>query len=137
MVFTNVATWYWGHAHFGPYSLTFLDILHLDSSPERISVYIAKNGVILGVECIGATVRPYGANSEFPPLAGDGNPTGWIVTADLGGQGVFEAKLATRLEVAGYPALYSRVLSDVSGGFKGKTQYSGIGMNEQFTFATS
>lgn len=94
---------------------------------------MSKNGVLLATDCVHGSARPFGANSEYPPLGGDGVPTGWNVTADLGAEGVIEVAVTTRF-VFEDNSLYLRVLSDVSGGIKGKTQrWSGTALNEQFT----
>lgn len=100
---------------------------------ERVSAYVAKDGGIVDAQCSGLQVRPYGANSEFPPTAGGGDPDGFIVTVDLGAGGVLEANVTRKLTLVSAEGVYSRYLSGVVGGLKGDSSFSGVGVNEEFT----
>lgn len=140
-IFTGVASWYWGHARFGPYSFVWFDILNTDGS-ENAGAYIAQfssngggGGKIVAIDCNGPTTkaRPFGKNAAYPPYAGGGVPTGWTVTAELGKEGTLEVKVTTKLVVANEGGEYIRVLSDVSAGIKGeKARWTGSGINEAF-----
>ncbi|KAL4780297.1 hypothetical protein BJX76DRAFT_49533 [Aspergillus varians] len=79
---STVGSWYWGHGRVGPYSVVWFDFL----SPEKesfVSAYVSRDNEIVVARCDGITVRPFGENSTYPPLASTGNPNGFKINIEL------------------------------------------------------
>jgi hypothetical protein len=135
-ILSTINSWYWGHAHFGDYSLVWFDVLDTKGD-EHVSAYLSKDHKILTAKCSGITARPYGPNSTYPPHAGSVDPTGYNIDVYLGkAGGTLEVKLTRKLTVDSIPGLYSRFLSTVEAGFAGsKEKWTGVALNEEFTLA--
>ncbi|KAF2099636.1 hypothetical protein NA57DRAFT_55587 [Rhizodiscina lignyota] len=125
------SSYYWGLTQLGPYTLVWFDVFDL-SGVEHVSSYVAANGAIIVAEKGSNTVVPFGANDEFPPHAGDGDPTGFNITVDLGKEGILEATVTAEVVLAEVEGLFTRWISKAEGGIKGGTQYEGPAMNEEF-----
>jgi hypothetical protein len=130
------SSWYWGHANFGPYTLVWFDALST-AGVEYVSSYITSNGVVLAASNAAGsiTVRPFGANSDYPPKITTGTPTGFTISATLSTGQTFVAN-ATIGVVAYNNGAYGRYSGAVTGGIQGGVQYSGKGLWEQFKFAS-
>ncbi|KAL7929170.1 hypothetical protein V8C35DRAFT_200216 [Trichoderma chlorosporum] len=76
-------SWYWGHGRAGPYSVVWFDYLAVDGT-EYISSYVARDGKILNAACEGIKVRPFGANSTYPPTPTTGSPSGYDIELLVG-----------------------------------------------------
>lgn len=129
-----VSSWYWGHAHLGPYSLVWFDTLDA-SSTEYFSGYIAINGTVLSSSCgtDAVTVRPWGANDTYPPTATSGIMQGIEVVFELDDGTTLSANVTTGTIVMDYDdSVYIRALGSVVGGLEGGESYEGRAMFEQF-----
>ncbi|KAH7305954.1 hypothetical protein B0I35DRAFT_443570 [Stachybotrys elegans] len=63
-----VQWWYWGHGRAGPYSAVWFDAFDREGN-EHVSGYVLKDGEVVFSSCDAGSVvvRPWGANSLFPP----------------------------------------------------------------------
>lgn len=133
---TTTKFWYWGHAHLGPYSVVWFDAVDA-AGVEHFSGYVAKDGRVLLASCAvnSTTVRPWGANSQYPPKIGTGVMEGLEVRFDLGRGETFVANVTTKA-VAVNLGPYVRTTGTVTGGVLGcgKT-YEGATLFEEFKFA--
>jgi hypothetical protein len=131
------SAWYWGHASLGPYSIVWFDAFD-KAGVEYFSGYVAKDGKVLLGSC-GANavvVRPWGANSEFPPKMGTGIMQGVEMTFDLGHGKTFWANVTTTATVIDI-GVYVRTLGTVTGGLNGckkEETYHGASLFEEFKF---
>ncbi|KIW04832.1 uncharacterized protein PV09_04015 [Verruconis gallopava] len=90
-----VQSWYWDHGRVGPYSIVWFDALET-SGNEYVSGYVADDDQIVAVCSAGSVVvRPYGANSEYPPTVSSGVPEGFIIVIDLWDAGLFNITATT------------------------------------------
>lgn len=129
-----VSSWYWGHAHLGPYSLVWFNTIDLDGN-EYFSGYVAENGTALLASCIeeAVTARPWGFNDTYPPTATSGIMQGIEVTFDLSDGTKLSANVTTGTIVMDYEnSVYIRALGSVTGGINGGALYEGRAMFEQF-----
>ncbi|KAH6974316.1 hypothetical protein BKA56DRAFT_449319, partial [Ilyonectria sp. MPI-CAGE-AT-0026] len=79
-----VYSWYWGHAHIGPYSVVYFDIVNADLS-EHVCGYLAKGEQIISKTCTkNVTARPTGGNATFPPTAASDVATGFHLDFSTG-----------------------------------------------------
>lgn len=121
---TAVSSWYWGHAHVGPYSLVWFDAI--DSlGVEHFSGYVTEDGAVLGSSCAtnAVTVRPWGANDAYPPKLLTGTMEGIEAVFQLTDGSTLVANVTTGLEVVNAVA-YIRTLGTVEATV-GNTTYSG------------
>lgn len=101
---------------------------------KYVSSYAALNGSIIASSCSGVRVRPWGHNSEYPPLATSGPPEGFYVQLDVGSGQVLEANVTGKLLTV--PAvLYRRWVGSLTGGIRGSTVYQGVALYEQFAIS--
>lgn len=130
----TVKSWYWGHGRLGPYSLVWFDTVTLDGK-EHFSSWVTKEDKIVSQNCTPGSivVRPWGANSEFPPPTGADAPSGYTVRYDMGMEGVLLAKF-TQEAVVQNADFYKRMIGSISGGIVGGEQYKGRALCEQFQF---
>ncbi|KAH8816958.1 hypothetical protein F5884DRAFT_748434 [Xylogone sp. PMI_703] len=110
----SLATWYWGHARFGPFSIVWLDALSVD-----------------GTESSALKVRPFGGNSAYPPTETFSNPEGFSIVYDLGDHGILEAKVTIGLQQVN-TTTYARYTGPISGRMQGGKTYSGKAFFEQY-----
>ena len=127
------SSWYWGHGRLGPYSIVWFDALDW-SGNEYVSGYVTKGSTVLEASCTSGavTVRPYGANSAYPPIAGTNPPTGYDINFNLGSAGTFNVTSV----VAGVQILvpnYGRYIGPISGTIGG-VNYTGTALYEEFKF---
>lgn len=131
-----VQSWYWGHAYLGPYSIVWFDAQSRDGS-EYFSSYITENGKVLKTSCSerASVVRPWGANSTYPPVPATGPPQGFAIDFDLGEDRRFSANITNELMTletrGGY---YQRFIGPVTGGIVGEETFEGKGLWEQFKY---
>lgn len=126
--------WYWGHAHLGPYSIVWFDALNLEGQ-EYVSGYVAENGKVLEASSVSkaVVVRPWGANSTYPPTVTTGPTEGLEIEFSLDDGTTLVANVTTGVtlvEVTGY----IRNIGTVEGGVQGEELYTGTALFEQFAF---
>ena len=132
--FSEVRSWYWGHAHLGPYSIVWFDALSLVGE-EYFSAYVAREGEILTGSCQEniVVVRPWGGEDTYPPPPNAKYPQGFEVTfADVEGK---ELRVnVTNVDVViPYGKVYDRIIGTVQGGFVGESEiWTGVAQYEQF-----
>jgi len=125
----DLGNWYWGHAHFGPYSIVWFDMMDITGVEHQLG-YVAKNGVAIANSCGAMAVRPTGANSAYPPVPGL-LPTGFHITYPMGSAGTLQVNITNYNSIVDYPDLYTRWVGNVVGGVIGQTMYTGIGLYEE------
>lgn len=127
-----VNTWYWGHAHLGPYSIVFFDATD-SSGVESFSGYVVKDGEVLESSCSATSVlvRPWGANDAYPPVLFSAPAQGVLVTFELDDGTKFVANITTGLPIISV-LLYNRMLGTVEGGVEGGEVYTGRALFEDF-----
>lgn len=132
-----VTTWYWGHAHVGPYSIVWFDALDADGI-EHFSGYVAEGGSILETSCAddSVLVRPWGANDAYPPLVTTGIMQGIEATFLLADGSTLVANITTGLEVV-YNGVYLRTLGSVEATYCGETYTGGRALFEEFKFLSA
>ncbi|KAK7059644.1 hypothetical protein R3P38DRAFT_2679231, partial [Favolaschia claudopus] len=125
---THVASWYWGHAHVGPYSLVWFDFLDRTGT-EYVSAYLAKNGKIIMATCAAdsISVRP-NDGSAFPPVLSTPNPAGYHISLK---QGRMEADVQLVRDLVDPTPAYGRFIGAVAARIDGK-EFSGMAVCEQF-----
>lgn len=129
-----VGSWYWGHAHVGPYSLVWFDTLDL-AGVNYVSGFVARDGEVLVSSCAegAVSVRPWGENSAYPPTVASGVMQGIEVVFALGDGTVLSANVTRGTIVMDYEeSVYIRALGSVEGGLEGGEVYQGRGVFEQF-----
>lgn len=132
----TVSSWYWGHAHVGPYSIVWFDAID-SAGTEHFSGYVAEAGSILESSCgVGAvSVRPWGVNDEYPPLASTGVMQGLEATFKLEDGSILAANITTGTVVINN-GVYVRTLGSVEAGIIGGTIYTGgRTLFEEFKFS--
>ncbi|RKL26372.1 hypothetical protein BFJ72_g13768 [Fusarium proliferatum] len=127
-------TWYWGHGRVGPYSLVWFDAVD-KSGKEYFSSWITKGDKVLTQSCAchSVTVRPWGKNSQYPPIPGLAGPSGFNIRYDMGNGKAFTANFthgATQLDTANY----QRFTGPITGGIEGKKKHKGMALCEQFKY---
>lgn len=129
----STSQWYWGHAHLGPYSIVWFDALDL-AGEEYFSGYVAENGKVIETSCAAqaVVVRPWGANSTYPPTMTTGRMEGLGVEFDLGNGTTLVANVTTGT-ILTENAVYLRTLGTVEGGIDGGEVYTGRALLERFT----
>jgi hypothetical protein len=132
---TAVSSWYWGHAHVGPYSIVWFDAVD-SSGVEYYSGYVTEEGSVLESSCAAnaVVVRPWGANDAYPPLVTTGTMQGIEAVFLLDDGSTLVANITTGLEVIN-AGVYIRTLGDVEA-IVGNTSYSGgRALFEEFKFS--
>jgi len=132
--FEAVSSWYWGHAHLGPYSIVWFDALDY-ANTEYVSAYLAKDGQLVSSSCNkgSVTARPFGGEDTYPPPHNNKSPKGWeIVFGDLSGQD-FKVFVTVADITIPYKNVYDRYIGTAEGGFENET-WSGVAEFEQFKF---
>ncbi|KAJ7749630.1 hypothetical protein B0H16DRAFT_1461039 [Mycena metata] len=107
---THIASWYWGRGRLGPYSLVWWDVL-------------SRTGV------------EFQRNSTYPPVLSTGNPSGYHVDLDLGGNGKLELDLTVLAPLIALNPEYARFVGNMSGSITGgrKTErLIGMALFERF-----
>ncbi|KAL6823680.1 hypothetical protein V8C40DRAFT_248574 [Trichoderma camerunense] len=99
-------SWYWGHGRAGPYSVVWFDFLAVDGT-EYKSSYVARDGKILNAACEGIKVRPFGANSTYPPTTTTGSPSGFNIELLVGHENT-QAKATVTHEFLNVPGAIQR-----------------------------
>ncbi|KAJ7318403.1 hypothetical protein DFH08DRAFT_892483 [Mycena albidolilacea] len=142
---SRVASWYWGHARLGPYSLVWFDYLDL-AGAEHVSVYLARDNKIVGASCAlgSVVVRPAG-NTTYPPTLGTPRPEGYRVSVELdgaetSGAGKVELELTATVTapLVGANPAYARSMGTVTGVISGGAdseaagKLEGVALFEQF-----
>lgn len=130
----SVSSWYWGHARLGNYSLVWFDTLS-ETATEYFSGYVALDGEVLLSSCDEGvvTVRPWGANSTYPPTVSSGMMEGVEVVFELEGGERLVANVTRGTTVMDYlDSVYIRALGSVTGGLEGGEELVGRGVFEQF-----
>jgi hypothetical protein len=134
--FSAVQSWYWGHARLGPYSLVWFDALTY-TAKEYFSAYVVKDGEVVESTCKknSVVVRPWGANSEYPPQVTSGPPEGLGLVFDLGKKdGALVVNVTSDLVVLD-AVVYQRFIGSVHGCFeKSGKCFGGRTLYEQFKF---
>jgi hypothetical protein len=129
----NVASWYWGHARLGPYSLVWFDFLAV-TGIEYVSLYLSKNGQIISSSCTpgSLTVRPWGGDATYPPKVGSGFPAGFGIKANLGGGQTASFNVTSITQGLEITSLYTNWLGSVEGVVEGKSYTGGAALYEEF-----
>lgn len=112
----------------------WFDYLATDNT-RHVSSYIARNGAILSSSCTADSVivRPYGANSAYPPHSSTGPPDGFHVDFTLTDGRVFNVTVAAQELIANGHDLYYRWTGNVTGQFDGGRRITrGEAVMEQF-----
>jgi hypothetical protein len=122
---STFSSWYWGHGRAGPYSVVWFDLLTVNGTEYRSS-YVAHCGKILNAACDGIKVRPFGANSSYPPTPTTGSPSGYDIEL-LVGPDITTAKATVTHEFLNAPGLIQRWI----GSFE-ILGYKGTALFEQF-----
>lgn len=136
--FTSViGSWYWGHAHLGDYSLVWFSVL-TPTGANPVSTYVSKDHKILTASCNAGsiTVRPTGANDEYPPSAGNPPPGGYTISTVIEDEGrkVLNASVDVSAVVAstGPTGLYYRMIGSIKGSIEHGPELTGVALFEQF-----
>jgi hypothetical protein len=119
----------------GPYSIVWFDAID-SAGTEHFSGFVSEAGSILESSCEAAavTVRPWGANDEYPPLATTGIMQGVGATFLLADGSTFVANITTGLPVVSQ-GIYVRTLGTVEAGIVGGEFYTeGRALFEEFKF---
>lgn len=132
--FTNVNSWYWGHARLGPYSIVWFDALDI-AGKEHYSSYVAKDGQIVDGSCAKGAVkaRPWGGEDKYPPPHNKKVPKGFeVVFPNVEGK-EFRVNVTTAEVVLPAKSFYDRFIGVVEGGFAGESEtWSGVAEYEEF-----
>ncbi|KUI56178.1 hypothetical protein VP1G_03512 [Cytospora mali] len=128
----SASQWYWGHARLGPYSLVWFDALDI-TGQEYFSGYVAQDGKVLEASCVSeaVVVRPWGANSTYPPTLTTGPMQGLELEFNLGDGKTLAANVTTGdilVQITGY----LRTIGTIEGGIKGEKSYTGRALFEEF-----
>lgn len=126
-----VQSWYWGHFTLGPYTVVVFDGISAQNGDEYAVGYVSLNDVELVSACgVGtAIIRP--VNGTWPAHAGDAPATELTITVPLSNGQTLNANATYAAFDQTDPGLYYRGLVDVTG-YVGTSNYTGIGMFEQF-----
>ena len=122
-----VSTWYWGHAHFGPWTVVFFNGTTALGEPFS-DAYVAKDGKIVTTSCQKGSVL------AEPTLNLLGNVESLLVRIPLPDKSLLAVDIVADSINIEYPLVYSRYLIKASGGVQGEEQYTGgVGTLEHFT----
>ncbi len=129
----NVASWYWGHARIGRYSLVWFDFLSVNGT-EYVSLYLSKANRIIVSSCTPGSikVRPWGGDDTYPPKVESGLPAGFGIEANLG-RGK-SASFNVTIGMVGLDAapVYNKWIGSVEGVVEGVHYEDGTALLEQF-----
>jgi hypothetical protein len=128
----SVYTWYWGHGRVGPYSITWFDAVD-PAMTEHVSGYVAKEGQVLGISCAprALSVRPWGANSEYPPVASTGLMQGLYARYQLDDGSILGVNITTGTVVFYSAGFSARMLGTLEGGIEGLNEtFRGVALYE-------
>ncbi|KAH8668589.1 hypothetical protein BX600DRAFT_548910 [Xylariales sp. PMI_506] len=133
---TATSSWYWGHAYVEPYSIVWFDAIDAVGT-EHFSGYVAKNGAVIASSCAAdaVVVRPWGANSDYPPKPTSGIMQGVEATFDLGAEGTLVANVTTALVLVDAEPFYVRTIGTVVAGLVGGSTCKGKAVFEEFKIA--
>ncbi|KAL5342498.1 hypothetical protein BJX70DRAFT_355952 [Aspergillus crustosus] len=126
------ASSYWGHGLIDSYTIVWADTLSPDGT-NVVSAYVSRRDEILLAQCAGITVRPYGANSTYPPTTSTGSPTGFTLEIEIP-----EGKLQLTAETVYVTVdfeVYRRFTGRLGGRLNGVELGGGVALWEQFTLA--
>ncbi|KAL4957742.1 hypothetical protein BDW69DRAFT_155514 [Aspergillus filifer] len=121
---------YWGHGRLGEYSVVWLTVLTPEGE-ESVSAYVVKGTDVIVSQCEGIHIRPYGENSEYPPLRTSGNPTGYRMNVTTP-EGLMELQ-AERIYVTVNFDFYRRFTGTYTGTLNGEPLPDGVALWEQFS----
>ncbi|KAL4945162.1 hypothetical protein BDV06DRAFT_231580 [Aspergillus oleicola] len=126
----SYAASYWGHGRLGDYAVVWADTL-TPSGDNVVSAYVARGGEIVTAHCGGIRVRPYGANSTYPPTTSTGAPTGFSMDVSIP-EGHLQLQAET-IYVTIRSEIYGRFTGTFSGTLNGERLPDGTSLWEQFT----
>ncbi|KID81279.1 Hydroxyneurosporene synthase [Metarhizium guizhouense ARSEF 977] len=134
---TAVSSWYWGHAHLGPYSVVWFDARDI-AGTEYVSAYVVKDRKVVNSGCDHdvVQVRPWGKNNDYPPTAETGVMQGLDIHFNLGDKTTLSVNVTTGLLLVNMPS-YVRAEGRVKGilhGVKSREVYNGVALFEEFKF---
>ncbi|KAH7406702.1 hypothetical protein DE146DRAFT_778100 [Phaeosphaeria sp. MPI-PUGE-AT-0046c] len=88
--------WYWGYAIIGPYTLVWFDAMHRDDR-RYTSGCVSRTGIVQLASCMQGrqSVRPWGANSTYPPTDTTGRAQGLEVVYTLDDGNVLAVNVKT------------------------------------------
>jgi hypothetical protein len=131
-----VDSWFWGHGHFGPYSIVWFDLISTDGT-EYVSRYASRGGEILAAACSGLVVRPTGDNSNYPPGPDTGRPGGFHITLELEGGGTLQADVIPEQIIFANAKQYTRWIGKIRGSLVGSNEtFEGVALFEESNFLT-
>ncbi|KAL4800402.1 hypothetical protein BDV19DRAFT_375702 [Aspergillus venezuelensis] len=125
----SYASSYWGHGQLGDYAVVWADTL-TPSGDNIVSAYVARGSEIITAHCGGIRVRPYGANSTYPPTTSTGNPTGFSMDISIPGHLQLQAET---VYVTVDVDVYRRMTGTFTGTPNGEGLPDGTSLWEQFT----
>lgn len=123
------SSWYWGHAHLGPYYLVWFDAID-KAGTEHVSGYVVSNKEAVGATCDNLKVRPI--DSAYPPTLLSHSPKQFSITMLLDdGRNLTAIVTAERTQIN--VGTYTRWIGGIEGTVGG-VEYEGSALWEQFTF---
>ncbi|KAL2814859.1 hypothetical protein BDW59DRAFT_166998 [Aspergillus cavernicola] len=131
----SCASAYWGHGRLGEWNIVWLSVL-TPTGEESVSAYVTKGSEMASTEiivaqCEGIHIRPYGANSTYPPDTTTGAPTGFRMNINTP-EGLFELQ-AERIYVTVDFDFYRRFTGTYTGTLNGEPLPEGVALWEQFS----
>ncbi|KAF7323312.1 hypothetical protein HMN09_00112000 [Mycena chlorophos] len=126
---TDVQSWYWGHARFGPYSIVWFDMLDLNGT-EHVSAYVARDDKIELASCVPNAIKVRPVPDVYPPTLSTPDPTGYQISIESAPKMNVTIGSLVRL-VADIPS-YGRFSGNVTAVVEGGKVYHGTGLMEQF-----
>ncbi|GJE99301.1 hypothetical protein PsYK624_155540 [Phanerochaete sordida] len=131
---TLLNSWYWGHARLGAYSVVWFDFVETTGA-EGVSAFVSQNGQVVAAACSGLQVRPVGGDATYPPTTQTGTPDGFTLSFDVPGQGTLEMEVPSGEIILQTVGESTRWIGEFTGTLAGQS-LSGVGLYEQFTFAS-
>jgi hypothetical protein len=125
-----ISSWYFGFAEVGPYTLSYVSVIPVNSTVVFNTGYLATDQAVLQNQCSVngtkttdiAVVQPKGAVA-----GGEGTvaPASWMLNYIAGDGSEFEFEL---IPTGANPSLavYQRWTGSISGGKKGEEKYEGV-----------
>ncbi|KAL4880534.1 hypothetical protein BJY04DRAFT_219005 [Aspergillus karnatakaensis] len=139
---TSASSAYWGHGRIGGYNIVWLSVLPVVGE-ESVSAYVSKSpdggptstdhsdAEVLLASCSDILIRPYGANSSYPPDTTTGAPSGYQIQVEVPGEGLLEI-VAERVYTQVDFDFYRRFTGVLRGRLDGVELGEGVGLWEQF-----